>query len=127
MEECLELIERAKSSVLRKAEGILGSGGEEEEDKFYVMLRWSRPKWDGYETVDVVQLEWYSSYCGERKWEEKEKRSAKGLWDVLEEAARRMGRILRVECVLHQALINMLLNERHYRMQRFTDNCLLCV
>lgn len=121
--ECIELIEKAKRAGLRKSEGVLDLGGD---DKFWIMLRWSRPKWDGFETVDVVQIEWYYSYTGERELTEKKKRSCSFLWDILEESARKMGRILRVECVLHQRLLNMLMNERQYRLQKDSENCLLC-
>ena len=122
-QECIKLIEKARKAVMGKSEGVLDMGGDE---KFWVMLRWSRPKWDGFETVDVVQIEWYYSHTGERGFEEKRKRSASLLWDVLEESARLMGRTLRIECVLNQRLLNMLINERQYRLQTDSENCLLC-
>jgi hypothetical protein len=123
VEECLKLIQRAKSNSLRKAEGVLGKGDE----RFFIMLRWSRVKWDGYETVDVVQIEWYPSYIGEKGLEEKRRRSGAYLWDSLEEASRRVERILRVECISEQKFIDMLVNERHYRPQSDVTNSLLCV
>ena len=127
VQDCVGLIEKCKKDWSSKAEGILGGGGEKEENQFYVMLRWSRPKWDGYETVDVVQIAWLPSYRGEKEIEEKKKRSATFLWDALEDAARIVGRVLRVECVLHQKFIDMLIRERFYKLQSYTTDCLLCV
>jgi hypothetical protein len=124
-EQVEQIVVIAKRSVMGKSDAIITWTGK--DTSFYVMLRWSRPLWDGYATVDVVQICWAPLYQGEKRTlEEKKKLSAAPLWDAMEQVALKNGRILRVECALQEKLLKMLMEKRAYVLQSGTTNCLLC-
>ena len=127
IEQVKSLGELAHLNIFREAEGIIG----ENNNLYKIMIRWSLPIWDGYKTLDVVQISnlqllyTYDITEFNEILSKKPKRAAIPIWNALENYALENGRRLRIESILYDKIRQYLIKERNYMPRKYEDGSLI--